>query len=171
MEENKSRLATLWDELSTDDSKYALHAVLLHEGEAMFGHYWIYIHDPVGPNGPRWIKFNDTLVTVVSEEEVLRDRGGNANAYCLVYVRQQDRADIVSVCTRNADLQNEYKCRYPALLASLPPLPDQITGTMPVFGPELPPDSAVLSTVDASGDMRMTDSDGWELPGGLATEA
>ncbi|KAI0227169.1 Ubiquitin carboxyl-terminal hydrolase 25 [Lamellibrachia satsuma] len=65
---------------------YQLHAVLVHEGQAVSGHYWAYIksrrHD-------KWLKFNDITVTDATWEELQRESIGgyhNTSAYCLMYV-------------------------------------------------------------------------------------
>ncbi|KXS20438.1 cysteine proteinase [Gonapodya prolifera JEL478] len=165
----EDELKTVWDELSTEDSKYALHAVLLHEGEAMFGHYWIFIHDPSGPFGPRWLKYNDTMVTPVDPAEVFRDRGGNANAYCLVYVRQEEINSIVDVFTRFQEVRDEYVRRFPSIPVSFPDDGAQMDANGPTYGPDLPPN--VQALMDPNGDVRMADRDGREMSSGLASEA
>nr|XP_045059688.2 ubiquitin carboxyl-terminal hydrolase 28-like [Desmodus rotundus] len=68
---------------------YRLHAVLVHEGQADAGHYWVYIY-----NQPRqvWVKYNDISVTESSWEELESDSYGgsrNASAYCLMYIKDQ----------------------------------------------------------------------------------
>ncbi|XP_037008862.2 ubiquitin carboxyl-terminal hydrolase 28-like [Artibeus jamaicensis] len=68
---------------------YRLHAVLVHEGQADAGHYWVYIY-----NQPRqvWLKYNDISVTESSWEELESDSYGgsrNASAYCLMYIKDQ----------------------------------------------------------------------------------
>ncbi|XP_062391855.1 ubiquitin carboxyl-terminal hydrolase 25 isoform X5 [Sardina pilchardus] len=70
---------------------YRLHAVLVHEGQAIAGHYWAYIFDP-RHNG--WMKYNDISVTKSSWEELMRDSFGgyrNASAYCLMYINDRKR--------------------------------------------------------------------------------
>ncbi|XP_042564488.1 ubiquitin carboxyl-terminal hydrolase 25 isoform X3 [Clupea harengus] len=70
---------------------YRLHAVLVHEGQAIAGHYWAYIFDP-RQNG--WMKYNDISVTKSSWEELMRDSFGgyrNASAYCLMYINDKKR--------------------------------------------------------------------------------
>lgn len=59
---------------------------MVHQGEAISGHYWSYIYDHY--NG-RWLKFNDTSIAPSTWEEVVRESEGgtgNASAYCLMYV-------------------------------------------------------------------------------------
>ncbi|KAJ3117233.1 ubiquitin-specific protease ubp2 [Phlyctochytrium bullatum] len=67
---------------------YILHAVLFHQGEAQYGHYWIYLKDH---RKGRWLKYNDSVVSVVSdpETEIFGDAGGNTNPYCLVYLDEE----------------------------------------------------------------------------------
>ncbi|KJE95150.1 ubiquitin carboxyl-terminal hydrolase [Capsaspora owczarzaki ATCC 30864] len=68
---------------------YRLHAVLVHRGQAMFGHYWAFIFDPTSQE---WWKYNDSEVSRASFEEVERQSMGGdltnntSSAYCLVYV-------------------------------------------------------------------------------------
>jgi len=65
---------------------YQLFAVLVHDGQAGSGHYWVYIWDQAG----RWIKFSDSRVTEVGEAEVWDQSVGgksNTSAYCLMYTR------------------------------------------------------------------------------------
>ncbi|KAI8853034.1 hypothetical protein BC829DRAFT_440327 [Chytridium lagenaria] len=69
---------------------YVLHAVLFHQGEAQYGHYWIYLRDyGEEGKGERWLKYNDSVVSVVEnhQSEIFGDTSGsNTNPYCLVYV-------------------------------------------------------------------------------------
>ncbi|XP_059179737.1 ubiquitin carboxyl-terminal hydrolase 25-like [Physella acuta] len=65
---------------------YHLHAVLVHEGQAVSGHYWSFIYDD---GRGRWLKFNDITVSESSLEEMHKESVGgfhNASAYCLMYV-------------------------------------------------------------------------------------
>ncbi|XP_035871541.1 ubiquitin carboxyl-terminal hydrolase 28-like isoform X2 [Phyllostomus discolor] len=69
---------------------YRLHAVLVHEGQADAGHYWVYIYNQ---SRQVWLKYNDIFVTESCWEELQSDSYGgsrNASAYCLMYV--EDRA-------------------------------------------------------------------------------
>ncbi|KAI8366547.1 hypothetical protein BD560DRAFT_400644 [Blakeslea trispora] len=66
------------------DVAYHLHAVFIHQGQANYGHYWIYILDHAED---QWWKYNDSLVTKVDESEIFHDTtGSTANPYFLVYV-------------------------------------------------------------------------------------
>ena len=84
--------------------EYRLHAVLMHEGEASFGHYWIYIWDQVQS---KWFKYNDSIVEEVSESVVFQDTSGrNSNVYALAYVQPDVKIEL---CTRNESIRNEYR--------------------------------------------------------------
>eukprot|EP01083_Nonionella_stella_P017499 48956_1 len=78
--------------------KFVLHAALVHDGStAGQGHYWAFVrrhHDGA------WIKYDDTRVDEVSEEEVwLMSQGGekNASAYFLVFVRASTLPEPMSI--------------------------------------------------------------------------
>ncbi|KAI8350593.1 hypothetical protein EDC96DRAFT_567370 [Choanephora cucurbitarum] len=63
---------------------YKLHAVFIHQGQANYGHYWIYILDHAED---QWWKYNDSLVTKVDESEIFHSTTGSAtNPYFLAYV-------------------------------------------------------------------------------------
>lgn len=48
--------------LDMDGSQYYLHAVLVHDGAAGFGHYWAFLFDH---QQNRWYKFNDSTISIV----------------------------------------------------------------------------------------------------------
>lgn len=56
-----------------EDFTYQLHAVLVHSGDSHGGHYFVFIRD--GRKG-RWLRFDDTRVTPVSEEAAVQDNYG-----------------------------------------------------------------------------------------------
>lgn len=69
---------------------YNLHAILVHDGSAESGHYFSFIYSHEHKS---WFKFNDHLVTEVTEDRVMQDSmGGQQNshkaAYLLVYTNQ-----------------------------------------------------------------------------------
>lgn len=98
-----------------DKQKYRLHAVLVHDGAPSGGHYWTFIRDWRAQDGQKrdetdqdgggsvlqertqkieagedltWIKFSDSVVTRVSENDMLlwsSGGHGHASAYCLIY--------------------------------------------------------------------------------------
>ncbi|KAJ3091826.1 ubiquitin-specific protease ubp2 [Quaeritorhiza haematococci] len=91
--------------------EYQLHAVFVHEGEASFGHYWIYLWDG---EQQRWLKYNDSVVMEVSENEVFRDTtGSKANAYCMVYARSGASQDLLNTFARNDAIRKDYKEKFP----------------------------------------------------------
>ncbi|XP_063059041.1 ubiquitin carboxyl-terminal hydrolase 25 isoform X4 [Engraulis encrasicolus] len=95
---------------------YRLHAVLVHEGQAIAGHYWAYIFDP-RHNG--WMKYNDISVTKSSWEELMRDSFGgyrNASAYCLMYINDKKRFLI----------EEEFDVETGLLLSGLSKLPAEL---------------------------------------------
>lgn len=69
--------------------KYALHAVLVHDGAPDGGHYWTFIRDwGSTEHSSEWMRLSDSMVTFVSVEEMMTvSAGGNgrASAYCLIY--------------------------------------------------------------------------------------
>ncbi|GFO29778.1 ubiquitin carboxyl-terminal hydrolase 25-like [Plakobranchus ocellatus] len=95
----ESKLDGMYSEECMKKYPYHLHAVLVHEGQAVSGHYWSFIHDwhhrsnsasgqASGSEG-RWLKFNDITVSESSLAEVQREGVGgfhNASAYCLMYI-------------------------------------------------------------------------------------
>jgi ubiquitin C-terminal hydrolase len=84
---------------------YKLHAVFIHQGQANYGHYWIYILDH---KEDQWWKYNDSLVTKVHESEIYHDTtGSTANPYFLVYVDASKIDDCVeTIVTRSRDSNN-----------------------------------------------------------------
>uniref|UniRef100_A0A4W5QAL4 Ubiquitin carboxyl-terminal hydrolase n=1 Tax=Hucho hucho TaxID=62062 RepID=A0A4W5QAL4_9TELE len=87
MENNICIAPTVWTmDLIYPMVPYRLHAVLVHEGQALAGHYWAYIYDH---SNQCWMKYNDVIVSKSSWEELVRDSYGgmtNASAYCLMYI-------------------------------------------------------------------------------------
>lgn len=69
---------------------YDLHAIWVHQGIAGSGHYWAYVRDRLND---RWIRYDDSIVTVVAWEDVQRvavgETGSNTCAYVLVYLDQE----------------------------------------------------------------------------------
>ncbi|KAI9245928.1 hypothetical protein EDC94DRAFT_529888 [Helicostylum pulchrum] len=77
---------------------YKLHAVFIHQGQANYGHYWIYILDH---DENQWWKYNDSLVSKVNESEVYHDTtGSTANPYFLVYVDQNQVNEYVETIVK-----------------------------------------------------------------------
>ncbi|TPX70357.1 hypothetical protein SpCBS45565_g01777 [Spizellomyces sp. 'palustris'] len=90
--------------------EYKLHAVFIHLGEASFGHYWIYIYDE---ENDRWLKFDDSVVSKVSESDVFSDTtGSTANAYALIYVKVTDAKQILNAYARSPKMRAHYLERF-----------------------------------------------------------
>jgi len=96
----KAQLEELWADQNR--AEYDLTAVFIHRGASpSFGHYFIY--QRWLPHYPdKWIKYNDSDVTLVSKEEVLADTtGSTANPYLLVFTRRD--ASIVETIQRSEE--------------------------------------------------------------------
>ncbi|CAO3621299.1 unnamed protein product [Cunninghamella blakesleeana] len=79
----QSKIKHEYDDLK--ECAYRLHAVFIHQGQASYGHYWLYIYDH---EESVWWKFNDSTVSKVSSTNIFNDTtGSTANPYFLVYVR------------------------------------------------------------------------------------
>jgi len=86
IEELNYQLSRMYEDDLLKRIPYRLHAVVVHEGQASGGHYWVYIFDHLRKT---WMKFNDIQVTEAKWEELLQDSIGgqnNASAYCLLYI-------------------------------------------------------------------------------------
>ncbi|KAM9334750.1 ubl carboxyl-terminal hydrolase 18 [Symphorus nematophorus] len=73
-------------DFAQNDCKYTLHAVVVHSGYAMCGHYTAYVRHRVNQ---RWYYADDSHVRQVSWEEVRTTYGGHCRdtAYMLMYRR------------------------------------------------------------------------------------
>ncbi|KAJ2713579.1 ubiquitin-specific protease ubp2 [Coemansia spiralis] len=103
LSELRAEANTLYEDVAPEDPMaYTLHAVFVHSGESPeFGHYWVYIRDCTDPGRERWLKFNDSAVSVVDPDtDVFRDapRPGHeyATPYYLVYIRSADLDEMVA---------------------------------------------------------------------------
>lgn len=126
-----------------DKEKYQLHAVLVHDGAPSGGHYWTFIRDWRARDGQKrdetdqqnsgnsvlqqrthkresgedltWIKFSDSVVTRVSEKDMLlwsSGGHGHASAYCLIYRAVSTGQDVDSEHT-NDNIADECRCLLP----------------------------------------------------------
>jgi hypothetical protein len=87
-------------------NEYHLFGIFLHEGEANFGHYWLLLYD--APR-KRWLKYNDSLVIPVSEDQVFQDTTGKTfNAQSLIYVQSDKLESLTNVMVRNEGFRNKY---------------------------------------------------------------
>lgn len=77
--------------------RYHLQAVFIHRGTNAYGHYWIYIYD-----FPRniWREYNDERVSIVEDRKRIFEPTGGATPYYLVYVRDEDKDDLVDAVCR-----------------------------------------------------------------------
>lgn len=80
---------------SLEESKYGLHAVLVHDGAPSGGHYWTFIRNwSASEDELKWMRLSDSNVSYVTEEEMLSwSIGGKsmASAYCLIYARKSSQ--------------------------------------------------------------------------------
>ncbi|EKX33566.1 hypothetical protein GUITHDRAFT_120258 [Guillardia theta CCMP2712] len=86
LQDIQKQIDLLFAEFNSD--RYSLFAVLVHDGLAGSGHYWVYIKRQDG-----WLKYSDAEVASVEEKEVWEmSEGGkkNASAYCLMYRRDKE---------------------------------------------------------------------------------
>lgn len=83
---------------------YHLFGVFIHEGEANFGHFWLFLYDT---QNDRWLKYNDSLVTHVTEEQVFANTTGKTfNALSLIYVESEKMHAITSLMVRTPEYRN-----------------------------------------------------------------
>ena len=87
---------------------YRLHSVFIHRGLVSSGHYWIYIYDFTRSI---WRKYNDGYVTEVKDprKEIYEaeDSSRPATPYFLVYVRDEQKTELVDAVCRNVDVETE----------------------------------------------------------------
>ena len=77
-------------------ASYMLHAVMIHSGDANFGHYYAFVRRNAGGAGDQWFKCDDLNVKEVTWEDVKAHgsgkmrRGGawSTSAYLLQYARK-----------------------------------------------------------------------------------
>jgi ubiquitin carboxyl-terminal hydrolase 25 len=85
--------------------RYRLQAVFIHRGTNAYGHYWIYIYDFARDI---WREYNDERVTIVEDSTRIFGQSGTGGAtpYYLVYVRDEDKDDIVDAVCREITEQS-----------------------------------------------------------------
>jgi len=92
------------EEVQPEDSKYVLHAVLVHSGDNHGGHYVVFINPKCDG---KWCKFDDDVVSRCTKKEAIDHNFGGegeemmtarhcTNAYMLVYIQQSRLVDILS---------------------------------------------------------------------------
>eukprot|EP01060_Flectonema_neradi_P038656 TRINITY_DN818_c1_g2_i2.p1 TRINITY_DN818_c1_g2~~TRINITY_DN818_c1_g2_i2.p1 ORF type:complete len:1178 (+),score=195.89 TRINITY_DN818_c1_g2_i2:99-3632(+) len=113
-----------WDQslAGADNQDYQLHSVLVHSGYMHGGHYHAYI---APRDGSKWYKFDDSIVSPVSEDAAICENFGgkdrkrfwiehthkDSSAYMLVYVRR-DRWE--EVCGGPSELPSELASAFAA---------------------------------------------------------
>ncbi|KAI7870578.1 hypothetical protein BDF14DRAFT_1771372 [Spinellus fusiger] len=96
MNKIQSSIKAQYSDLQQDT--YVIHAVFIHQGEANYGHYWVYMYDKPAD---QWWKYNDSYVTKVEEAIVFQDTyGSTANPYCLVYVKNEEADALVETVAK-----------------------------------------------------------------------
>ncbi|KAL4474666.1 hypothetical protein ABPG72_002259 [Tetrahymena utriculariae] len=100
--------------------KYELFSILIHQGYANTGHYYCYIYDD---KKECWYKFNDSIVTKVTEEEVFKqsygDQDNNCNACCLFYKNSQTKVNPNKPVEISARLKAEVQKKDQAFLEKI----------------------------------------------------
>ena len=110
---NEINLNKYIDESLTDidplDNIYTLQSVVVHQGNANYGHYIAYINNSKDVNHKEWYSYNDDKVCTATEKEIFKESFGDIkyengkktkdsldrNAYLLVYVRKKDQYNLV----------------------------------------------------------------------------
>ncbi|PWY99438.1 cysteine proteinase [Testicularia cyperi] len=96
----KAEMASIW----SDEQRFAyrLVAVFMHRGEASHGHYFLHLggtssaHD-ASEGEAKWFKYNDSAVTPLGKDQVVRDSSG-ATPYLVTYVRTDQLHLIDPIC-------------------------------------------------------------------------
>jgi hypothetical protein len=92
-------------EESKPELNYALASILVHVGGAHSGHYYCFVCDPASKT---WLKFNDAIVTSVSEDVLDSILSLNSTGYGLVYRRvSSDSMAFVDPSIIPADIRLE----------------------------------------------------------------
>ncbi|CAF1056361.1 unnamed protein product [Adineta ricciae] len=89
----KQQLKQLYDIPELTKTKYALHAVCVHQGSAAVGHFWTYVYHA---DKQKWYQYNDKEVTESKWDDVIeagigqqqddQDEQHVPSAYLLVYI-------------------------------------------------------------------------------------
>ncbi len=79
--------------------EYKLQSVFIHRGEAGGGHYWVYIYDF---EHDIWREYNDEHVSEVKDRRrIFEDQGALGTPYFLVYVKSDDKKNLVDAVCRD----------------------------------------------------------------------
>ncbi|KAI0128007.1 hypothetical protein BJ170DRAFT_683828 [Xylariales sp. AK1849] len=97
LKQSKDRVESYYSRLN--NHAYRLHAVICHAGGTVAGHYWVWIRDF---KKDRWLKFNDSNVTVDNRDPqaVLDDLNQSGDPYYLAYVRDDEKDLLVDIPQR-----------------------------------------------------------------------
>lgn len=78
IEDIKSKIENIFDSNDLKKTKYNLHSVCIHEGNAMSGHFWTYIWNT---QQLKWFKLNDTEVTESNWDDLYSNAIGGNSVY------------------------------------------------------------------------------------------
>jgi ubiquitin C-terminal hydrolase len=84
------------------DTEYTLYAVVVHDGVATFGHYWIFMR-----HGEKWLKYNDSSVTEIKTEDVFSNLGAHTNACALIYIQTSKLESLVEPFARTREMRSQ----------------------------------------------------------------
>ncbi|EFC37128.1 predicted protein [Naegleria gruberi] len=82
-----NQIEKVWEVQYPQELTYNLYSIIMHSGSsALGGHYWSYIK--YQGDDDTWFKFNDTIVTTLTKEDVIREafKTKSNSAYCLIYI-------------------------------------------------------------------------------------
>ncbi len=110
----EQKIDTMFEDLS--EKAYNLYGVFMHDGGANYGHYWHFLYD--APQ-KRWLKYNDSLITEVVEDQVFENTTGKSfSAFSLIYVEESEMIRLTSPFVRS----ESYREYYRNLLGNVQPL-------------------------------------------------
>ncbi|KAJ3322272.1 ubiquitin-specific protease ubp2 [Boothiomyces sp. JEL0866] len=102
---------SIFDDMTQEE--YHLFGVFIHEGDANFGHYWNYLYDC---HYKRWIHYNDSFVTEVTDVQVLANTSGKTfGAYTLIYIEKTQFQKLTTPMIRTSAYRDKYLKLYPSI--------------------------------------------------------
>ena len=104
------------------ETRYTLKGVVIHQGDADYGHYYSYLHED-----NHWICLNDKNVSIVTKQIMNNEAFGNeenTSAYILLYERvNADELDVIdknTIETINSDLISKIqKCNHSLIVDNI----------------------------------------------------